>query len=1284
MPHGAAQDNPDLFRGVLHQTYSILLYMLVRRLDYPELQVVVESKEDAVFTYLLPGNRTVIELVQCKKKEDEGSADIHAGWGRGEIWRAGEFTFGELKSWMTTPRHGYVAEQFLTANPNSYYTALLFGTLNPKLASFLTGFPGALRCPSEAFSKGFPVDHLHPGDPSRTTVASRTFGPSEDVRRRTRVLLVDSPTAVEIQCRAILENSYEVSGNNSARVVDNLATLLLRRQSASDRLVLNRDLEPLIAAGRRAPGKWIVATSPEYLDQGNAVSGKLDRAEHLRWLDFENNRYGHRQAFDDAWGLLQENPVIVCGPLGTGKTTLCRYLAYRHLTQKNTHTSYYLAVRPSDSLDDEIRYMEQCITTDALFIVDDEHLSRSAVERLVTRFRNFFDLNKARAKLVISSVITYSRGQAMSHGQTMSPLNQMAPIQLSAAEYRAEVRSILTALQASGQLDAVITIEQLERLSRRNIGLALILARCARHLEKEHAVRWLRDTRYIPEMAKNWVLDSLGAPGDDHLYQQVLRAFVLGSFMLPVPGDFVPRVCERLQIAGLLVEDTSHLGLDTYYHVTDPQLATVATPHHGPNEHDFQLEVLSEYVSRHPEMLLAVCERLAEPAAPDRDWCRSLLRGICRTNSSQILDVLKGEGAFLKHQLRALDLDACSRILRSIYLVAREESRRLMQALIAPYGEPSLNFFSNVLLAERITTPYSIVSFFDTLSRICDYEFRALAQAQLKSDQVDFFLARLELFPLEGIAACLQAIARCSQPFAQELLNRLEKTPTFVEKLHRADDNEFRVFIWVQFCERLKTVRRTAALGYLEHHLTASDVTSAVLSGSDLYRWYVYLLRLRRLHPRLAADVAAVLTQQHLSSLLNMLNRECDLQGLTGGALYTLSRLNRGQAVKVARDVRPHIQNLLSAERRYHKVGAALNAVAKHIDYNLAVDMGDMIDQAGVRDSLLAEDRRINLIGKFLMDLHEIRPDLAERFEREVEERYSELGESITRNPLLHWVRLIRGLLISAPPERKLPLLNRLVHDKAIKRDLRRGWQEAVNLSEIAFCLDQLLDTPINQNDILTLLDFDSCGDFESNVSAKFEVEESVLHIANGLWAIARFDGALALKDLQRYVTRVEARRQERQETGPPQWILKQGRKRQIARGFESATLAELGCLLRISAAIDIECGHRLASMIDLRGLADQINSQPNLARVAEFLTGLGQASRWVFLNLLPLVSDVHTLQQQMDENEDIQNLVYYSIAVGQVSRNKYVEYTRLALEHLGPDIQEAAKIEANLMLIAN
>jgi hypothetical protein len=70
-------------------------------------------------------------------------------------------------------------------------------------------------------------------------------------------------------------------------------------------------------------------------------------------------------------------------------------------------------------------------------------------------------------------------------------------------------------------------------------------------------------------------------------------------------------------------------------------------------------------------------------------------------------------------------------------------------------------------------------------------------------------------------------------------------------------------------------------------------------------------------------------------------------------------------------------------------------------------------------------------------------------------------------------------------------------------------------------------------------------------------------------------------------------------------------------------------------------------------------------------------------LELLPLISTRQVLLRQLEENEEIQNVFSYGVAVGQISRTRYVEYTSLALGNLGESLGEFFRAETNLMLIS-
>ena len=1271
-----------LFKGALHQVCGIVLYMLVRRQEHPRLKIEVEHLEDAVFTYPIDARHTVVELVQCKQTQSSAHGDVHQGYGPSETWIKGEFSFGDLKHWMTLPRKGYVAEEYLATHPNSYFTALLFGATNSKLKKFLTAFPGALRSISAEFSKAFPVDYVHSSDPNPTTKAARNFGARTDVRQRTRLLLLDSPPEVELQCRRILETTYRVSVERSAHVVNDLQKLILEKHTASDRVVRNQDLEVIIASGRRGLGKWRDATEAGYLDRGNTIVADLNRGERPRWADFASPDFRELRLFKQAWLALQNQPIIISGPLGAGKSTLCRYLAYKYLSAGDARRAYYLEVHAGDTIEDEISFLEQSINDDVLFIVDDEHLAHSSVEQLVTQFRKYFDLDKAKPLLAVTSGITYSRGQAVVRGRILSPLNQLLPLSFQSAEFRRECKGLIDYLLATDRLKSNLSSTQLDHLGGGNVGLCLLCARCAAFIGERHVMRLLRDTRHVSEAAVDWILRTMDCPEDHDVRRDTISLLFLSAHALPIPTDFLPESSRRLHSIGILKSGDRNATPSQIYEISDHHIAVVATLHLSDTETAAVLDALSAYIERYPHFLVVVCEQLSARDARDRSQARGLLRTLLDKNWSTLLEVLSGDLPVLPHQAAILDLRASSRLLRCLYSVNRAQTRRLLQLSLAPRGDPSVIILSKMLRAERVRTLQSITSFFNVATRIADYEFRGLLRTQFGPREKEFILCCFELFPLNEVGGCLRAIHACLHLPAKQLLTATLSSGWFVERLKTAGEGPLQVFVWVTFCEQIKPINRRSATQLIEQQLGPDRIVAAVLTGGEIYRWSVFLLRLRKLHPRLASDVARTLSKDHREQLHAMLREQRDLLSTTG-ELYTLSRLDRREASRIAHELRDHITTLLSQEPAYTKIGAALNSLAARIGKNFAAQCCDAIDHAAVTDTLIRENRRINLVGMFLAGLHDIRPDLAALFQKEVESIYPTLGECIVRHPLLHWVRLVRGLIIAAAPEHRPTILGKILDDVTIRRDLHKGLLDANNLSEVAFCLARLLDIPMSRSDILRLVDFSTREDLVAGLVGRLRSEKSEMHVANFLWALAKFDGALAARELDGYVARIEVSAEEQSSEARLSRRAGAGGRR-LRRALGSANLEELGSILRVAAAIDSDAGHRIAGLIDLGALGGQINSQPHLGRVVELLTGLAQASRQVTLELLPQISSEETLLRQMDENEDVQNLFYYSIAIGRVSRRTCLNYTLLALNHAGDAIEASAKVEANLMLISN
>lgn len=87
-----------MHRGVEFQAWALLYYFLLRRRRCPDIRMRVETIEDAVIEYPpLEGHEgpTIIELVQCKIRQDSGSKTVLPGYGTDTV-QLGTFTLSDL------------------------------------------------------------------------------------------------------------------------------------------------------------------------------------------------------------------------------------------------------------------------------------------------------------------------------------------------------------------------------------------------------------------------------------------------------------------------------------------------------------------------------------------------------------------------------------------------------------------------------------------------------------------------------------------------------------------------------------------------------------------------------------------------------------------------------------------------------------------------------------------------------------------------------------------------------------------------------------------------------------------------------------------------------------------------------------------------------------------------------------------------------------------------------------------------------------------------------------
>jgi len=256
--------------------------LLLRRLETPSLQIIVEPSEGEDAKFVLVDNaasqpRQIRELVQYKKTESPAYGTENDG--EADDWKEGPVKASSLKQWVVKKRPDVSVQDILDNDPNTFFTAIVFGRIEQGLKGFIpekltenlasyTGF-------GKQFSKIFPIDYVHQDDPmQRQTNNKLRFG-NEDLRKRIRLLRFGSPVMLELQCRYILEKLYKIPSGAVPTLVDRLLIEIAKREGIKDeskRRLVSSDIDFILAEGRQSKNKWQEATV--FLKQQNIVSAR--------------------------------------------------------------------------------------------------------------------------------------------------------------------------------------------------------------------------------------------------------------------------------------------------------------------------------------------------------------------------------------------------------------------------------------------------------------------------------------------------------------------------------------------------------------------------------------------------------------------------------------------------------------------------------------------------------------------------------------------------------------------------------------------------------------------------------------------------------------------------------------------------------------------------------------------------------------------------------------------------------------------------------------------------
>ncbi|HEX5889876.1 MAG TPA: hypothetical protein VFY61_14305 [Pyrinomonadaceae bacterium] len=1244
--------------------------------------------EDAKFILSSDQSRA-IELVQYKKVEaPESTVETNRS---GDDWKEGPITASALKKWITRKRPDTSVEDILNQQDNAFFTAVVFGEIAQGLKAFIPAglqeYLSSYSGVSKEFNEIFPVDYAHQSDPMKNQTNKKLLFGDPALRQRVRLVRFTSPIMLELQCRFILERFYAISRGSSANLVDKLLIEIAKREgykTETDRQLLRLNFDAILAEGKRAQNKW--QNAGQFLQQHVLDHSDANRGEPPRWIDFQHGRFAKFDEFEQGWSdLLRSGFVIICGLPGTGKTVLAQYLAYRFITEGANRAAYYLQIKSNLSLQDEIEFLEDRLHTDTIFIVDDQHLAFDEVEVLAQLFADYHSIGKATARLVVTSVQTFGKTGRGKRGRE-SVLRQATLTRLIYGETD-RTKDCISLIRQNCGLETPLTDSDLMSLSGGNLGLALLIARCAHDVGVKTEPQGIIDSQALKQMLSEWLLMKLDVTESNQLASAIVPIFICAASSLPISGNFTQLVPLAAD-AGFLDKDQFSEGFseDTFF-TSNYALAKIVRRQYQTEE----IGILTDYMKKYPQWLPLFCERLGETT-----YGPEILRELFRNEHDYLVTTVSDP-------VGPLRLDEISKILRFINLADHGgEDVRFLRALMASDGAPNYRFFSRFIRRERILRIDSVTVFFDVIHRIDGHIAQQVA-ATIGEEQLEFLVHLIEESNsrLDQIGSCLRALTRCSRNFAQGFYERLKgeageaASPSLLQKkIQQTSNNPRELHIWVRFCEGIRSLSRRDCYDYLDQYLPKEKLFEALANTTEFTQIAPLLLSLHKLNSKLAAQLITEAFHQSPQLIKQLLRNDPKIVALSND-LFVLSELNRRLAVSVAFDLKEKIEGMMSSEVHYNDAASVLHQLSNSISMQLARQVANSVNRDAILSDFKRDLDRVSMVGRSLYNIAQVSQELGDwfgqrlnyvDFMKAVSSRMGISSRSTGRQERLaySYTQLIRGFLVAADPElgHREQLLKRFKDDSILINNLKDMWLTKCNLTEVGFFLSNLLAIPVAIADIFELIGVDNLGRFRTQLLRKFERENSTLHFSNGLFAIAKIDLSLAVEALDIYLNRLRTESASQPAYRPG---FRRDRRVQLPQNYQSDDLTDMGCLLRLAAAIDLPRARELSELLNLDSYVAYAIKETNWGRLAVFIKGLSEASRTHAIKFIQTIGTRENWQEQYFRNDILDNAIHYGLSLGSVSRAKAGEFIEFLLEQdkVRNDVYRQLELQANLDLIS-
>ncbi|HEY0020585.1 MAG TPA: hypothetical protein VGC13_30075 [Longimicrobium sp.] len=1161
-----------------------------------------------------------------------------------------KFDFEKLQRVLAAGIPGETLVDRLQFTPDAFATILTVGDLARGISDRLT--PPSLR--NIAPENWWAVDlaRVFPHNlSSEGSFAERwTQVAPVDVLQRVRVLSLPPDELMRLLVRETLKSYFKRPQIQKNDPLQDLLTLVQQHSghgSLQYREVLLHPFDFIQGERLEHSGKWIRGDA--LLQQTGSGMGNL-LVSKLIAQDFSAADYLHRPEFDQAWELLRTRQrLVITGPLGTGKSSLCRWLAFQYLSHYPEQQIYSLSVDSIGDLVTEHDFVQGRLGMDGLFIIDDQQLAPDAVDRIL---QLFMGIDRSRAWVVVSSSLSFTPTQAGSVRESGGVLDDYATVRLAPLS-EAEFGQFMNNYRFSPgrEIDLQIGNETLYRLSNGIPGHALIIARTVA------SGKWTLNPNNIlavstSELLIRWVLDALPAHITRAKFDNDFAPlFVLGATGLPVShlwGESASLLLQAGVIEPIDVESGS-APASGYYRPVSLELFMQIAQIYGKKTED----ILDIAYRREPERFPDLIDRFSRTARRGRGRKRSLQRFI-EANLMDIADHLHS----LKH---AIPLRGVVDVLVGIRRVSRKLARQLVSALMHKGNSPNEQFWKTFLVPERSSELQDVGRFFTSLADIRPGLTRRIGRF-LDDDVTVHFLGdicRLRSPRLDTIGSYLQALTRVSPKVARELFDDFYEEGLLELKGRSLESYPQKLLLWLRFCDAIRYVDRGASRDYLSREVPSEKMIAAVITARDFGDLREMLLLYRKLAVREASGIILDLWTGHRGVLRRLLTQESQLDHLTN-YLYALSRANRRIGVQIAYDVRPHIETLLGGVKRHRSLGSTLRSLSKAISPRFGRDIAGAINRTELVKSLQSELRDIDRVGVTLMNIHAVSPELSEwTVEHLAYSHYLILGATYDLRRL---VQLIRGLLVTSSPEHRAHLVTRMLEDQLLITEFAEAWNDTSSLSTIAFATSAFLNIPISADSLARLMGRSSRESMESEILTRVSSADSLVQLAHGLLATARLDPNLAETALSGISERIIP----------------------FDSGDDQEDLVEVGQFLQVAAAVDPKPAMVIASRtVNRLSVLRRPREEANLGRIGHFLMGLYSVSRVKAVSIAgDLVNEEH-LSDRLYYNDEPWNCLLFARVLAKIDVRASRSFASKLISVLGSEMETMIEVESNASLLA-